>query len=65
MEEFFEFIIGLIVVVAVDVAIGLAAAQIAVFGLSEMHVNTGLLGPWLLGVAIGIIVSANTHKSKS
>lgn len=64
MEDFITLIFGVIVALAIDIAISVAAAQLVVWGLSYEHVNSGLDGPWLILMAVAIVVSANTHSSK-
>lgn len=57
MDKLIIFVVAL----AVSVGASFLTAQIAVFGLAQFHVNSGLLGTWLLcAAAEGLIASAVT-----
>ena len=60
VELIFKLIFNLIVALLLDVLF----AQFAVWGLSYMHVHTGLIGPWLILGAISGVVTANSPSSK-
>lgn len=55
-----KLIISLIIGLALDVLF----AQLAVWGLSYMHIGTGLPGPYLILAAISGVVTLNSPSKK-
>lgn len=52
-----KLLIGVLFVLAVDAAVNLWIAQVAVWGLSLFHVDSGIWGPMLLLTVASAVVS--------
>lgn len=56
----FRFIFMFVVFTAITLATTLLAAQFACWGLSIMHVSTGLAGPYLVLAGISMVTGVTT-----
>jgi hypothetical protein len=63
LERIVAFVLFFLAYMAMSLAISLIAAQFVCWGLSHMHVGTGLVGPYLVLAGLSMTVSSAAAAS--